>query len=205
VLKDLTLTEYLAKAASGEATPGGGSIAALCAAAAAGLTEMVANLTIGRKAYQSVEAEMKAIVKNVSERRENFIQVIDKDPEAYNQVMAAYQLPRGTDAEIEIRNQAIQEGLKNAARVPMGVAEKAFELMGITESAIQKGNKNAVTDGLVAVMAARTAALAALYNVKINLDSMTDSAFVAEFSEKTATLEKQVKKREKEILAAAGL
>ncbi len=67
MLKDLTLTEYLAKTASGEATPGGGSIAALCAAAAAGLTEMVANLTIGKKNYQSVEAEMKDIAKKVSE------------------------------------------------------------------------------------------------------------------------------------------
>jgi len=205
VLKDLTLTEYLEKTSSGEATPGGGSIAALCAAAAAGLTEMVANLTIGRKAYQPVEAEMKDICESTSQYRKKFIQAIDADPEAYNQVMAAYKLPRDTAAEIEIRNQAIQAGLKNAALVPMGVAEKAFELMGIAENAIQKGNKNAVTDGLVAVMAARTAALGALYNVRINLDSITDSAFVAQFSEKSDTLEKQVKKREKEILAAAGL
>ena len=205
MLKDLTLNEYLEKTASGEATPGGGSIAALCAAAAAGLTEMVANLTVGKKGYQSVEAEMKTIAEVVSEKREKFIQAIDEDPEAYNQVMAAYRLPKGTDAEIELRNQAIQEGLKNAARVPMRVAEEAFKMMGLVENAIQKGNKNAVTDGLVAVMAARTAALAAIFNVKINLDSITDSAFVAQLSEKTDALEKQVIKREKEILAAAGL
>ena len=205
MLKDLTLTEYLEKTASGEATPGGGSIAALCAAAAAGLTEMVANLTVGKKGYQSVEADMKTIAEAVSEKREKFIQAIDEDPEAYNQVMAAYRLPKGTDAEIELRNQAIQEGLKNAARVPMRVAEEAFKMMGLVENAIQKGNKNAVTDGLVAVMAARTAALAAIFNVKINLDSITDSAFVAQLSEKTEVLEKQVIKREKEILAAFGL
>jgi formiminotetrahydrofolate cyclodeaminase len=205
VLKDLTLTEYLEKTASGEATPGGGSIAALCAAAEAGLTEMVANLTIGKKSYQSVEAEMKNIAEVVSEKREKFIQAIDEDPAAYNQVMTAYRLPKGTDAEVEIRNRAIQEGLKNAALVPMRVAEAAFKMMELAENAIQKGNKNAVTDGLVAVMAARTAALAAIFNVKINLDSITDSAFVAQLSEKTDTMEKQVIKREKEILATAGL
>ena len=205
MLKDLTLSEYLAKTASGEATPGGGSIAALCAAAGAGLTEMVANLTIGKKNYQPVEAEMKKIAGSVSEYRKKFIQAIDEDPEAYNQVMTAYRLPKGTDAEIELRNQAIQEGLKNAARVPMRVAEAAFKMMELAENAIQKGNKNAVTDGLVAVMAARTAALAAIFNVKINLDSITDSDFVAQLSEKTDTLEKLVIKREKEILAAAGL
>jgi formiminotetrahydrofolate cyclodeaminase len=166
---------------------------------------MVANLTIGKKSYQSVEAEMKNIAEVVSEKREKFIQAIDEDPAAYNQVMTAYRLPKGTDAEVEIRNRAIQEGLKNAALVPMRVAEAAFKMMELAENAIQKGNKNAVTDGLVAVMAARTAALAAIFNVKINLDSITDSAFVAQLSEKTDTMEKQVIKREKEILATAGL
>ncbi len=204
MLKDLTILEYLEKAASGEATPGGGSIAALCAAAAAGLTEMVANLTIGRKKYQSVEAEMKDIAGAVSDYREKLIQAIDEDPEAYNQVMKAFKLPKETEAEIEHRNQAIQDGLKNAALVPMRVAEKAFQIMQIAEKAITKGNKNAITDGLVAVMAARTAALAALYNVRINLDSINDSAFVEKLSQKASSLEEQVQKREKEILAASG-
>ncbi len=205
MLKDLTLIEYLEKTASGEATPGGGSIAALCAAAAAGLTEMVANLTVGKKSYQSVEAEMNDIAKKVSQYREKLIRAIDEDPEAYNQVMTAFKLPKGTHAEIKRRNQAIQDGLKNAALVPMGVAEDAFQLMGIAEKAITKGNKNAITDGLVAVMTARTAALAALYNVRINLDSITESEFVEALSQKAGALEEQVRKREEEILAAVQL
>jgi formiminotetrahydrofolate cyclodeaminase len=202
VLKDLTLIEYLEKTASGEATPGGGSIAALCAAAAAGLTEMVANLTVGKKNYQSVEAEMNDIAQKVSEYREKLIRAIDEDPEAYNQVMTAFKLPKGTHAEIKRRNQAIQDGLKNAALVPMGVAEDAFQIMGIAEKAITKGNKNAITDGMVAVMTARTAALAALYNVRINLDSITESEFVEALSQKAGALEEQVRKREEEILTA---
>ncbi len=205
MLKDLTLTEYLAKTASGEATPGGGSIAALCAAAAAGLTEMVANLTVGKKNYQSVEAEMNDIAEKVSEYREKLIRAIDEDPQAYNQVMTAFKLPKGTQVEIKRRNQAIQDGLKNAALVPMGVAEDAFQIMEIAEKAITKGNKNAITDGLVAVMTARTAALAALYNVRINLDSITESEFAEALSQKAAALEKQVKVREEEILAAVAL
>jgi formiminotetrahydrofolate cyclodeaminase len=205
VLKDLTLIEYLEKTASGEATPGGGSIAALCAAAAAGLTEMVANLTVGKKSYQSVEAEMNDIAKKVSEYREKLIRAIDEDPKAYNQVMTAFKLPKGTQAEIKRRNQAIQDGLKNAALVPMAVAEDAFQIMGIAEKAITKGNKNAITDGLVAVMTARTAALAALYNVWTNLDSITESEFVTALSQKATALEEQVRKREEEILAAVQL
>ncbi len=205
MLKDLTLIEYLEKTASGEATPGGGSIAALCAAAAASLTEMVANLTVGKKSYLSVEAEMNDIAKKVSEYREKLIRAIDEDPEAYNQVMTAFKLPKGTHAEITRRNQAIQDGLKNAALVPMGVAEDAYQIMGIAEKAITKGNKNAITDGLVAVMTARTAALAALYNVRINLDSITESEFVEALSQKAGALEEQVKEKEEEILAAAQL
>lgn len=202
MLKDLTLIEYLEKTASGEATPGGGSIAALCAAAAAGLTEMVANLTVGKKNYRSVEAEMNDIAQKVSEYREKLIRAIDEDPEAYNQVMTAFKLPKGTHAEIKRRNQAIQDGLKHAALVPLGVAEDAFQIMGIAEKAITKGNKNAITDGLVAVMTARTAALAALYNVRINLDSITESEFVEALSQKAGALEEQVRKREEEILTA---
>jgi formiminotetrahydrofolate cyclodeaminase len=205
LLKDLTLSEYLAKTASGEATPGGGSIAALCAAAAAGLTEMVANLTVGKKSYRSVEAEMNDIAQKVSEYREKLIRAIDEDPEAYNQVMTAFKLPKGTHAEIKRRNQAIQDGFKNAALVPMGVAEDAFQIMGIAEKAITKGNKNAITDGLVAVISARTAALAALYNVRINLDSITESEFVEALSQKAGALEEQVKEKEEAILAAFAL
>ncbi len=202
MFKELTLIEYLEKTASGEATPGGGSIAALCAAAAAGLTEMVANLTVGKKNYQSVEAEMNDIAQKVSEYREKLIRAIDEDPEAYNQVMTAFKLPKGTHAEIKRRNQAIQDGLKNAALVPMGVAEDAFQIMGIAEKAITKGNKNAITDGLVAVVTARTAALAAIYNVRINLDSITESEFVEALSQKAGALEEQVRKSEEKILAA---
>ena len=205
MLKDLTLNEYLEKTASGEATPGGGSIAALSAAAAASLTEMVANLTIGKKGYESVETEMKDIAETASGFRENLIQAIDSDPDAYNQVMAAYKLPKDTEAEKKLRSQAIQDSLKNAALVPMGVAEDAYKIMELADKAIKKGNKNAATDGAVAVMASRTSIMAALYNVKVNLSSITDSAFVQTLSQKVNNLESQAEDKEKEILAAFSI
>lgn len=205
MLKDLTLNEYLEKTASGEATPGGGSIAALSAAAAASLTEMVANLTIGKKGYESVETEMKDIAETASGFRENLIQAIDSDPDAYNQVMAAYKLPKDTEAEKKLRSQAIQDSLKNAALVPMGVAEDAYKIMELADKAIKKGNKNAATDGAVAVMASRTSIMAALYNVKVNLSSITDSAFVQTLSQKVNNLESQAEDKEKEMLAAFSI
>ena len=200
MLKDLTLSEYLEKTASGEATPGGGSIAALCAAAAAGLTEMVANLTIGKKGYASVEAEMRDIATTASKLRDKFIGDIDNDPQAYQQVLAAFQLPKNTEAEKHRRANAIQDGFKNAALIPMSVAENGFKIMDLAKKVIEKGNKNAATDGAVAAMAARTAVMAALYNVKINLTAIKDEAFVAELAQEVKALERQVKDKEKAIL-----
>jgi formiminotetrahydrofolate cyclodeaminase len=205
LLKDLTIIDYLAKTASGDPTPGGGSIAALCAAAAAGLSEMVANLTVGKKEYESVAAAMKQTAAAASELRNKMIAAIDRDPEAYNTVMAAFKLPKSTDEEKRRRVRAIQDALKDAAIIPMGVAEDAYQIMKLAQAVIAKGNRNAVTDGAVAVMAARTAALGAIYNVKINLRSIKDKAFVQKLSQKTRALENKIHAKEKEILAEADL
>ncbi|UCE54896.1 MAG: cyclodeaminase/cyclohydrolase family protein [Desulfobacterales bacterium] len=201
MLKNLTITEYFEKTACGEPVPGGGSIAALSAAAAASLSEMVANLTIGKKGYESVEAEMKEIAEVASGLRDKLIKDIDNDPEAYQQVMAAFKLPKMTKDEKNQRTKAIQDGLKKAALIPMGVAEDAFKTMELAEKVIKKGNKNAVTDGAVAAMAARTAVMAAVYNVKINLASIKDDVFVEKLTHKVQILERQVVIKEKEILS----
>jgi len=205
LLKDKTVTEYLEKTASGEPVPGGGSIAALSAAAAASLTEMVANLTIGKKGYTSVEAEMRDIARTASKLRDKFIGDIDNDPQAYQQVLAAFQMPKNTQTEKQRRSGAIQEGFKNAARVPMSVAEDGIKIMDLAEKVIRKGNKNAVTDAAVAVMAARTAVMAALVNVKINLTAIKDKAFVKELAHKVKTLEQQAKDQETAILASIDI
>jgi len=201
LLKNLTLTEYFEKTASGEPVPGGGSIAALSAAAAASLSEMVANLTIGKKGYESVDAEMKEIAEAASGLRDKLIHDIDNDPEAYQQVMAAFKLPKMTEDEKNRRARAIQDGLKNAALIPMGVAEDAFKTLELIEKVVKKGNINAVTDGAVAAMLARTAVMAALYNVKVNLASIKDDVFVEKLTRKVQILERQVVIKEKEILS----
>lgn len=202
MLRDKTVTEYLEKTASGEPVPGGGSIAALSAAAAASLTEMVANLTIGKKGYEAVQAEMRDIARAASKLRDKFIGDIDNDPQAYQQVIAAFKLPKGTETQEQRRSEAIQDGLKNAALIPMSVAEEGFNIMDLAKKVIEKGNKNAATDGAVAAMAARTAVMAALYNVRINLTAITDEAFVEKLSQKVKALERQVEEKEKAILAS---
>jgi formiminotetrahydrofolate cyclodeaminase len=201
LLANLKITEYLEKAAAGTAVPGGGSVAALNAALAAGLTEMVANLTIGKKGYEAVAEEMNDIVGKTSALREKLTAAIDRDAEAYSDVMAAFKLPKATDQEKGLRKLAVQKAFKHAALVPLEVANQAVEVIDLAGRAVDSGNKNAVTDGLVAAMNARTAALAALYNVKINLGSIEDDEFVKKLTREINDLEQQAKSKEQKILA----
>lgn len=201
MLTDLTLTEFLEKIASHSPVPGGGSIAALSAAIAASLSEMVAHLTIGKKGYEALEEEMQEIAKDAFQYRERLIRTIDKDSNAYNDVMAAFKLPKGTELERNNREGAIQEALINATLVPLDVARDAFKIIELAGKAVKQGNKNAVSDAAVAVMMARTAALSALYNVKINLASIKDANFVEEIREEIKHMESEIVNREREILS----
>jgi formiminotetrahydrofolate cyclodeaminase len=202
LLANLKITEYLAKAAAGTAVPGGGSVAALNSSRAAGLTEMVANLTIGKKGYEAVEEEMRDITRETTALKEKLITAIDRDAEAYSEVMAAFKLPRATDPEKELRKLEIQKAFKHAALVPLEVASHAVQVLDLAGRAVDSGNKNAVTDGVVAAMNARTAALAALYNVKINLGSIEDDEFVKKLTREVNDLEQQAKTREQKILTS---
>jgi formiminotetrahydrofolate cyclodeaminase len=201
LLANLKITEYLEKAAEGTAVPGGGSVAALNAALAAALIEMVANLTIGKKGYQAVEAQMREIAENAARLREKLTTAIDGDAEAYSEVMAAFKLPRATDREKELRKQKIQKALQHAASVPLEVAEIATQVIHLAGRVVGSANKNTVSDGATAAINARSAALAALYNVKINLNSIEDDDFVKSLTGKVNSLEQQALNKEKEILS----
>ncbi|NLM43836.1 MAG: cyclodeaminase/cyclohydrolase family protein [Clostridiales bacterium] len=200
MLADKTLKEYLNETASSAPAPGGGSVAALSAGLAAALTAMVAHLTIGKKGYEELKEEMRAIVQETEKYKEIFVEYIDKDSDSFTQVMKAFKLPKETEEEKEIRKNKIQEALKNAALVPLEVARNGLRMMDIIEKAVVKGNKNAVTDGAVAAMLARTATLSALYNVKINLGSIKDAEFVDKTQKEVSQIEEDVVRLEKEIL-----
>ncbi len=200
MLANLKITEFIDQVGGDTAVPGGGSVAALSGALAAGLARMVANLTVGREKYAVVEPEMKAIVKEAAELQERLTADIDRDSAAYTGVMDAFKMAKSTDAEKTARARAIQEAMKHAAAVPLAVARHAFRVLELTELVVQRGNKNAVTDGAVGAMLARTAVLAALYNVKINLSAIRDKDFVKKTADAAAELEDKTAAKEKEIL-----
>ena len=200
MLKDLTITEFLQQTASSEPLPGGGCTAALNAALAASLTEMVANLTIGRREFEAVEDEMINIAETSAALRKKLQNEIDNDAHAYREVLAAFKLPKNTEEEKNRRSDAIQQAFKAAATVPLGVARDALKIMDLASRAIAKGNQNAVTDGAVGVLVSRAAVLAAIYNVKVNLSAIKDPDFVEALAREVEALEGQAIEKEKQIL-----
>lgn len=200
MLVDLTIKGFLAETAGSEPVPGGGSISALNGAIATALTEMVANLTIGKKKYVEVEGQMKVIATEASLIRERLIRDIDRDSGAYDCVFAAFKLPKETEEEKVERNRVIQDATKLAAQVPMEVAEEVASVMETIIYVAHKGNRNAVTDACVAMMTARTCVLGALLNVRINLTSIEDPAYVKRMSERADHLESEAIRIEKKLL-----
>lgn len=204
-MRNMTLDAFAAQTASKDPVPGGGSISALAGALAAALTEMVAGLTIGRKKYADVQEEMEAAVPPMQKARDFLLDAVLKDSQSFDLYMQALTLPKETEEEKQVRTAAMQDGLKAAVMVPLGVAEQAVEILPLAGLMVNKGNATAVTDGLVATMMARTAALGALYNVKINLKSIKDEAFVQEIGEKVQVLEKKAQELEAQIRLSSGL
>ncbi|PDP59622.1 methenyltetrahydrofolate cyclohydrolase [Porphyromonas gingivalis] len=201
ILTDLTVKGFLAETAGQEPVPGGGSISALNGSIAAALAEMVANLTIGKKKYVEVEAEMQTTATEAAAIQKELVLDIDRDSDAYNKVFAAFKLPKETEEEKAVRSAQIQEMTKYAASVPMEVARRVHSLLPLIEAVVAKGNQNAITDGCVAMMCARTAIIGALLNVRINLTSIKDEDFVKTHTEEANAIEADAIRREAEILA----
>ena len=202
-LKNLSVEEFAAVTGSDAPAPGGGSVAALAGGLGAALAEMVANLTIGKAKYADVEEEMKGLAAEGAALRKELIDSIQKDTESFTAYMNALGMPKNTDEEKAARKEAMQNGLKEAAEVPLAVAETALKIFHVAGAVVERGN--AVTDGLVASMMARTAVLSALLNVKINLGSIKDEEFVARMAAKVAELEKAAMDGEKAVMELSAL
>lgn len=202
-MKKMTLEIFCATTASNEPAPGGGSVAALAGALAAALAEMVAQLTVGKKGYEAASQEMSALIPQAAALRAGLLDEITRDSTSFNAYMDALALPKITEEEKAVRRQAMQKALKIAAEVPLSVAETAAKIMPMAAVLVKKGNANAVTDGLVSAMMTRTAVLGALLNVKINLGSIKDEAYVSRMKERIRQLETDIISGEATVLAAS--
>jgi methenyltetrahydrofolate cyclohydrolase len=189
MLVDMTLKTFVETLGSNSPTPGGGSVAALSGAMAFALVEMVARLTVGKKGYEAVNDEMTAVIAAAVKLRDELLADVDRDSAAFDEVTAAFKLPKESAEDKARRSAAIQAAYKAAAELPLNVARQIMQGMPLIEAAIQRGNKNARSDALSAAFQAKAALAGALANVKINLDSIQDKDFVAKVSSEIAGLE----------------
>jgi glutamate formiminotransferase/formiminotetrahydrofolate cyclodeaminase len=176
---------FIEQLAAPTATPGGGSAAAASAAMAAGLANMVASMSRGKKAYVSYEAALSDAIARLSQLREELKAAIDADAQSYNQVMKAYKEAKTA----ENPDTVIDAALKQATVVPLGVAERAGEIAAIVGNLTPITNPNMKSDLTTALALAAAAIEGALANVEINLESMKDQTFVAEIRKRTSVFE----------------
>ncbi len=199
MLQDKTVRDFIAELGSDSPAPGGGSTAALAGALGAALIAMVCRLTVSNAKYAAVQPEMGDILAKYNRLTLLLAECIDKDTEAFNQVMAAYKMPKGSETEKSLRSQAIQESMKQAALLPLEVAEYCLKILETAIRVLAIGNPNAASDAAVAGSMAYAGLNGALYNVKININAIKDERFVAELTEKIAGLKNKAREAYREL------
>lgn len=188
-MRDQTIAAWLGELASSAPAPGGGAAAALELAIACALVEMVCNLTIGKPAFAEHEQAMTAARERAGVLREEALELAAEDAAAFEAVIAAYRLPRESEAEATVRHERVQEALAAAAAVPRRTAEHAAGLVALTEPLVAYANPNVVSDLAAAAAAARAALATALVNVEINRASITDPELAGELDAAAAEIE----------------
>ena len=185
MIKDMSIEAFLEALAARQSTPGGGSAAAVSAAIGAALISMVANFTVGKKGCDEAEAA-KILVR--SERlRLDLTAAIKADVDAFNQVMAAYGMPRGSEAEKAARGPAIQAALKAATDAPLECARLSREVIELSRAAAETGNVNVISDAGVAALTGYAGLKSAALNVYINIGNIKDREFAEDLRARLAS------------------
>lgn len=179
-LASLPFDALLERIAASAPAPGGGSAAALAGALAAALAQMIVAVTSGRKGFEDAEELLSQQARETSELCSRLEAAADADAEAYNQVSAAYRLPRADDEQKRARAAAIQQALKKASDVPLATAECCLQAAEVALALLRTGNPNAASDAGVAVLLATAALEGAALNVATNLETIRDDAYVSD-------------------------
>ena len=187
-LAELKTAEFVDLLASDAPAPGGGSAAALEGALGAALTAMVCSLTIGKKKYAEFEETAKSAQAKALDLKTRFVDVMDRDTEAFNVVSAAFGMPKVTDEEKAARSAAIQKGLEGCTKTPFEMMELAVETLELTASILGKSNDSAASDLGVSALSLRAAIQGAWLNVRINIASLKDKELAEDYRQKGEAL-----------------
>ncbi len=200
-LASMKLNDFADEVSRSTPAPGGGSVAALVGSLGAALGSMVANLSHSKKGMEALREEMEAAAMALQVHKDDLMRAVDEDTAAFNDVLMAMRMPKGTEAEAAVRLQAIQDGYKQATAVPLRTAELCLEVLRFCRVMAEKGLPASVTDAGVGALLARAGVLGAIYNVRINLPSITDAAWVSQQRSQLEALQTEAEALEAETRA----
>jgi glutamate formiminotransferase/formiminotetrahydrofolate cyclodeaminase len=178
-LDSMSLREFTDELSMDSATPGGGSVAALCGALSAALSSMVSNLTVGKKGYEDAAVEMTSVAVRAQTLKDDLLDAVDRDTRAFNKVMDALRLPKGTPEQALEKETALEEATKEATLVPLEVLEKSLEAVRLAKAVAARGFWNSLSDAGVGGLTGAAAGEGAYYNILINLFAIHDKDWKA--------------------------
>jgi formiminotetrahydrofolate cyclodeaminase len=196
----LDLTDFLARLASNAPTPGGGAASALAAALGAGALAKVAAVSVGKPKFAAHDAELRAHLDHLSVLRARFLALAAEDERAFAAYMAAFRLPRGTDEEKAARAAALQEGMRQAAAVPLRIMAACREVLDAAEEIARTGNPTAIGDCGAGAALAVAAMRVSLLNVTANIAGLVDAAEAQGYRAQLHDLLDGVDARERRLL-----
>lgn len=204
MLKELTVEEFVKLTASGEPTPGGGSVSALAGSIGSALNSMVYNLTNGKKVYKDLDEESRleldTTAKKVEDLTAKLVVAMEEDTKAFDGVMAAFKMPKETEEEKKARSAAIQEGYKKAMEVPLDTAKLCLDSLKLMKTMAVNGSINAISDVGVGCLLVYAGLEGSLLNVRINLNSIKDEAYKEAAYEQMAELINTAKDLRTEVM-----
>lgn len=199
-LVDMTCRGFAAETASESPAPGGGSIAAYMGALAAALGTMVANLSAHKAGWDERWNEFSDYADGGQILLDRLLHLVDEDTEAFNRIMAAIQMPKGSEAEKAARAEAMEAATLYATQVPLKTMLAAYETFDLCQAMAEEGNPASVSDAGVGALAARAAVLGAELNVRINAAGLKDRDAAKRLTDEAAQLAQLARKREEEII-----
>lgn len=171
-LASMSVTDFVEELASVSPAPGGGSVAALAGALAAGLAAMVPNLTVGKPGYGKVKREMNAVAREAQALKDAYLRAIDEDTAAFNVLMDTFSMPKDTEEQTKARSAAIKAATVGVTEVPLATLKRCVRTLELLHVVAQKGNQNALSDAGTGAAMALACAEGAYYNVLINTNTM---------------------------------
>lgn len=200
-LVDMSLESFAWETSSESPAPGGGSVSATMGALGAALGTMVANLSSHKRGWDDRWKEFAGWAEKGAQIQKRLLELVDEDTEAFNAILKAFEMPKGSDEEKVARAAAVEHATKNASLVPLAVMKEAFKAFPLLKEMVEKGNPNSVTDAAVGVLAVRACIRGAYLNVRVNLKGLKDKSFAGRLVSEGKEIDDAAGKIETQILA----